>query len=166
MHQYIEYDTERLQKVCIQNAADSVSFVEFLLISSENGWLDYSESADNIIKLFETFGRGELIQKIIVSPCNLEDFAHKLEFNVMYDNEDSLYLGATIMYDLCQRFIMVYLCEYNAKLADNKDQPAYHSEKLMGPFFIDHPFNNQEFEESFNIFCYRIFSSIKKNLNE
>lgn len=166
MHQYVEYDTERLQKVCIQNATDSLSFVEFLLLSSENGWLDYSDSANNIIKLFETFGRRELIQNITVSPCALEDFNNKLEYNVMYDNENRIYLGATIMYDLHQRFIMVYLCEYNAKIADNNDQPAYHSEKLMGPFFIDHPLNNQEFEESFNIFCYRIHSSIKKNSNE
>lgn len=162
MHQYVEYDTERLEKFCLQNATDSISFIEFLLISSENGWRDYSESADNMMQIFETFGRKELIQQITVSPCNLKDFSNKLEFNVMYDLEDKLYLGATIMYDLHQRFIMVYLCEYNAKLADHKEQQAYHVEKLMGPFFIDHPFNNQEFEESFKIFCYRIYSSIQK----
>jgi hypothetical protein len=165
MHQYVEYDTERLEKFCMQNATDSISFIEFLLISSENGWRDYSDSADNIIQLFNTFGKEQLIQQIIVSPCNLKDFSNKLEFNVMYDKEDQLYLGATIMYDLHQKFIMVYLCEYNAKIADeNKD--AYHVEKLMGPFFIDHPFNNQEFEESFKIFCHRIHSSIERNSHE
>lgn len=166
MEQYVEYDTERLTNFCIKNATDSISLIDFLDVSAENNWSDYCDSVNRIIDFFTVFGYVELIEQISVSPCNLKDFSQNIEYNVMYDVEDRLYLGATIMYNLQQKFIMIYLCEYNAKIADSKEQKAFHVEKLMGPFFLDYPINNQEFEESFKIFCHRIRASIKNNSNE
>lgn len=165
MNQHIEYDTERLQDLCVQNATDSISFIEFLLVSSENQWSDYSDSANFIIKLFDTFSYGQLIQNISVSPSSIEGKSNILEYTVMYDIENSIYVSITIMYDLNQKFIMVDFCEYNAKIADRKEQEAYYLQNLMGPFFIDHPINNQEFSEKFKFTCYRILYFIKKNIS-
>jgi hypothetical protein len=160
MNNYLNYDTERLEILCIQSASDSIPFENFLSISSKNGWIDYLESCENITKLFEKFGMKELTKHLTVSPCMLKGYSNKLEYSIMYDVEDKIYLGTTMMYDLYQKFIMVYMCEYNKKIANNS-KPVYFVERIFGPFFIDYPLNNQEFEEAFKILCYRINRSLK-----
>jgi len=164
MEQYVEFDTERLQNICIRNACDSISFLEFLLLSSENGWVDYSSSANRIITLFTSFGYESLIEKIMVSPCYLKDYSNKIEFTIMDDNENQLYLSVTIIYDLTLEYIMTHFCEYNAKISDNLGQAGFFVDKTLGPFFVQkQPILNQEFSESFRISCYRISKAIKND---
>lgn len=163
MEQHIKNSTDRLENILLTNSTDFIPFLGFVTVSMENEWGDYVDSAIKISEIFGNFGYKDLLIECVVSSSHDSKNKSKIEYLLMFDEKDKLYLALSIIHDMEQNAILCSIYEYNAEIAESDDIPAYQSDRLIGYFFLDYPIVNQQFSEEFKKTSYRIKRLLEKS---
>ncbi len=161
MHQNMESDDNKLENYCMAWGVDDISFYQFEHISQNKCWNDYEKSIKLIKMICNTLKINDLMRYLSVSPSFNNDSPGILTYSIYYDNGHSLYLSIDISHEINSGTYGIYITEYDARLCESKERPAYHYSNIFGPFTEDMPLNNQELYEKTRLWHTRISKHIK-----
>lgn len=161
MHQNMESGDNKLENYCMAWGIDDISFFQFEFISKEKCWNDYTKSIKLVRMVCNALKIDDLLKYLTVAPSFNNELAGTIAYSINYDNGNTLYLSIDISHDISSGVYGIYITEYDARLCETKERPAYHYSNVFGPFTDDMPLNNQDLYEKTRLWHTRISKHLK-----